>query len=1527
MKPCPSLEQFRCLLAEQLSDADRDEIEAHVEGCDACQRTLEELLRDPTDPRGGVVWKPCPNAGPGRLPGAAETDSAHEPRSDFLRLLKLGSPVPGLELDNGELENQLPSPLGDFRLLCEIGRGGMGVVYEAEQLSLGRRVALKVLPFASTLDAKQLQRFKNEAQAAAHLHHTNIVPVFATGCERGVHYYAMQFIEGQSLANAIAELRANVEERMTNDNSMTDAESRKTEPYVPLCEAATEVRHSTIGLLSSSGIRDSSFFRNVAQLGIQAAEALDHAHQLGIIHRDIKPANLLIEGEPGTAGTGVRLWITDFGLAHMQSQTGLTMTGDLVGTLRYMSPEQALAKRVVVDHRTDIYSLGVTLYELLTLEHAFDGADREELLRQIAFEEPKTPRRINKSIPAELETIVLKAMEKNPAERFASAQELADDLERFLKDEPIWAKRPTVAQRARKWARRHKAVTRALALVLFVVVLAVIVVLWRERDRAEAEKAQVEDKLRAVDEQRQRALANFRVAGDALQAFYLREGENRLVRDQGPPQVPEHMLKLGLQFYERLATENSSEPQAQLEKARAYLQIGEVRGWLGQPSEAESAYREAIRIAENLAAQSSEVIACRELSASSYNNLGALLLNAGRHQEAEKAFRRALALKRELARKASTRPELRHFLANGLQNLAITLKDLGRNREATEAANEAQGLAEALVAAFPGNPNYQANLGAILNTLGQLKWNAGERAEAVRLYRRAIEHGRAGMQGAYQRPRYRQFLGNHHFALGECLFALGDRAGAEKAWREAVAVRRSLADEYPGIVEFLYASSRVSWHLGKLLVDAGRFPDAADLLLQAISREESRTDRLRLKPNQFHLLASLHYLRADAFKLSHRPKEAEPHYLRGLALHQGLMGKVPKASEYRHEMAQGHHNLAIVYWQLQQYETAIASYSDVIKLEPTSARAWNNRGVAYAYLLQYDKAVGDLTEAVRLDPKLAEALVNRGSAYVELHQYDKAIADSSDAIELAPKHFAPWNVRGMAYHGMGLYDKAVADLSTALKWDANRAAPWSNRGNAYRKLKQEEKAVADYSMAIKLDRGHYQAWLGLGGAYSALHKHDEAVAAYKEAARLKPDRADPYWGLGNLGVALAGQGRDDEAINVFKELIRLKPDDAGAHNNLGMSLEAKGLLDQATDAYEAAIRHESQKPPQQQVHDYSTGSLLIAIVHNNLGNALAKKGLRDRAVVAYRDAIRRQQDYAMAYSNLGGALMEKGLLDEGISEHKKAIRLRPNDAFFHYNFGIALAHQGLLDKAVAEYKAAIRLLPGYAGFHCELAVVLRQQERFEESLAAYKRGHELGSKQPNWNHPSAEWAREAERLVVLDAKLAKVLRAEAQPAGAAERIELARFCQVNKRRLRTAVGFYADAFAAEPKLAESLKTQDRYNAACAAVLVSCGQGKDAGSADEKDRARLRRQALDWLRADLAFYTKLADITPTEVHSFVLKRMQHWLRDTGLVGVRGSQVAKLPEAERQDWRQLWLDVEQTLQRTKHKDTKDTNKSKS
>jgi serine/threonine protein kinase len=317
--------------------------------------------------------------------------------------------------------------LGDFQIVREVGRGGMGVVYEAEQISLGRRVALKVLPFAAALDPRQLQRFKNEARAAASLRHEHIVAIHAVGCERGIHFIAMEFIDGPTLARVICDVHPPAGAEAGPDEATGDSQ--------PASGGGDPLTPPVAGLSTEGGKRGREFHRAAARLIAEAAAALEYAHSMGVVHRDVKPGNLLLDA----AG---KLWVTDFGLARFDAGTSLTATGDLVGTLRYMAPEQALAKHGLVDHRADVYALGATLYELLTGRPAVDGADRQEILRKIAFEEPAAPRKLDRGIPADLETVVLKALAKEPAERYATAQELADDLRRFLADEPIRARPP-----------------------------------------------------------------------------------------------------------------------------------------------------------------------------------------------------------------------------------------------------------------------------------------------------------------------------------------------------------------------------------------------------------------------------------------------------------------------------------------------------------------------------------------------------------------------------------------------------------------------------------------------------------------------------------------------------------------------------------------------------------------------------------------------------------------------------------------------------------------------------------------------------------------------------------------------------------------------------------------------------------------------------------------------------------------------------------------------------------------------------
>jgi serine/threonine protein kinase len=457
-------------------------------------------------------------------------------------------------------------PLGDFRLLREIGRGGMGTVYEAVQLSLGRRVALKVLPFAAALDAKQLQRFKNEAQAAAQLHHTNIVPVHAVGCERGVHYYAMQLIDGQNLADLIRQLRP---------QGPAAARGGPAPAGAPLSARARTVAAE---LSTQRASRSESFYRTAAGLAVQAAEALEHAHQLGVIHRDVKPANLLVDARGN-------VWVTDFGLAQFHTGAGLTRTGDLLGTLRYMSPEQAAGQGAALDARTDVYALGATLYELLTLEPMFGADDHPRLLRQILSDEPRPPRSVNRSVPAELETIVLKAVSKAPADRYASARELADDLRRFLDNRPIRARRPTVAQRLRKWVRRHPSVVAASVVLLLLVsagsLLSAALILGEqdrtkaEQQRTKAEQLKAEDAYERERQRAEEAEARFRLARRSVDEMF-QISEEELADAPHLERLRKRLLESALVYYQELIDQRRDDPAAQGELREAKARVEKI---------------------------------------------------------------------------------------------------------------------------------------------------------------------------------------------------------------------------------------------------------------------------------------------------------------------------------------------------------------------------------------------------------------------------------------------------------------------------------------------------------------------------------------------------------------------------------------------------------------------------------------------------------------------------------------------------------------------------------------------------------------------------------------------------------------------------------------------------------------------------------------------------------------------------------------------------------------------------------------
>lgn len=459
-----------------------------------------------------------------------------------------------------------PKQLGEYRIVRELGRGGMGVVYEAIQDELGRHVALKVLPYAALLKPSNLERFKREAKAAARLHHSNIIPVFGVGEQDGIQFFAMQHIHGQSLDVVLKQVR----------QQRTTASSREA-----LHDRQTSTQHSTI----SGHCSRHDYAIAVARIGHQMADALAHAHAQGILHRDIKPGNILLDQEG-------RAWLSDFGLAQFDTGDQLTGTGEIVGTLRYMAPERFDRAG---DTRSDIYSLGVTLYEMMTLLPAYQELDRTKLIHQILKEDPVTPRKIVPSLPRDLETIILKAITKEPEQRYQTAQQLAEDLDRFLTDRPVTARRLQWWERSSRWVRRN-GVLSATATVAFTILLAGLTMTYWQWQRAEFN---LDGRRLAVDAARknqQKAESNAALAWRNFRGVLeVVNGSEKMPSSELRKRIFEEALQQHEEYLSQV-----DDPPRRLEMARISADLAFVYRRLGNRAMSEKYFRTATDTLESL---------------------------------------------------------------------------------------------------------------------------------------------------------------------------------------------------------------------------------------------------------------------------------------------------------------------------------------------------------------------------------------------------------------------------------------------------------------------------------------------------------------------------------------------------------------------------------------------------------------------------------------------------------------------------------------------------------------------------------------------------------------------------------------------------------------------------------------------------------------------------------------------------------------------------------------------------------------
>jgi serine/threonine-protein kinase len=528
--------------------------------------------------------------------------------------------------------------------------------------------------------------------------------------------------------------------------------------------------------------------------------------------------------------------------------------------------------------------------------------------------------------------------------------------------------------------------------------------------------------------------------------------------------------------------------------------------------------------------------------------------------------------------------------------------------------------------------------------------------------------------------------------------------------------------------------------------------------------------------------------------------------------------------------------------------------------------------------------------SVSLSPRSAFARSRLAECLNQLNRPEAALLHAREAVRLAPE--TPYGLvqLGLALLRIGKLEEAEAEFRM-VKHSKENSGWINNIGVGYLNAGRGAEAVDYYREAVRLNPDQAVSHLNLGFLLDSQGKPGEAIPEFREAIRLKHDEGKARRGL---GVALTNQGQLAEAIAEFHESIRIRPNNATVHLDLGGALSRQGKTDEAIAEYREAIR---LKPDD-------------ADAHNNLGNALVSQGKLDEAVAALREAIRLEPDWALAHSNLGNALQAKGKFDEAVAECREAIRLKPDLAPAHFNLGIALNSQGKRDEAIAGYRKAIQLQPDYPEAHCNLGLILRTKGDYAGSLAMLRRGHELGTKQPGWRYPSARWVADTERLAALAERLPALLRGEDRPADEAERLAFAELCYYNQYHAASA-RLYDEALRANPALAPH-PSDHRYNAACVAALAGCGRGKDEPAPDSASKAKLRQQALDWMKAEIIGWRQALEPAPAASRGPIVRMIQHSKADPDFSGVRdAADLAKLPEAERDDWQALWAEVDALL----------------
>ena len=688
---------------EALQANERPQIEDWLEQAETGDRTLllEHLLALELDYRQQAGENISPAGYHDRFP-AYQSCVSRVLRNTFPQLLSTSPGDEALTDPSASSGARPPARLGDFELLQEIGRGGMGVVWQARQISLLRVVAIKTIMTTGFASDMQRQRFLSEAQAAATLDHPGIVPVYAVGEDQGLLYYSMGYVEGSNLAEFLGQ--------------------RSLEPAA------------------------------AAEMVAAIAQAVSHAHQRGIIHRDLKPANVLIglDGKPR---------VTDFGLARrVDGDSGLTATGQILGTPAYMPPEQARAGGIDVTTRSDVYALGAILYQLLSGRPPFEADSTYDLLQQVIHREPVRPSHWNRSVPRDLETVCLKCLEKDPAQRYVSADELAGELLRFLDGEPVHARPVGRVARGWRWCRRNPLVASLLATTVSVLLTASVVSTWfavLASERLEtlttvnqsltaAEQA-ARSSAQSAEENADLARLESQIAMETLESM-LYELQPQMVEQPHLQEIRQEILRIVSRTLQRVSRRHLSSERLSRGAAVTLLHLADTTSRVGTAegaggvSAAEPLYRQTISAFEELASDDPENMALLTNLATACQNFGDLLVESGRFAAALPMLQRSLALRTRILASDPQNAELLFLQAKSVLLLGEAESGLGNQESARIRLAESLEQMRAVVLREPENVAWLEHCGDSCMKLGDWYFDFSDDLDRVEaLYREHLE--------------------------------------------------------------------------------------------------------------------------------------------------------------------------------------------------------------------------------------------------------------------------------------------------------------------------------------------------------------------------------------------------------------------------------------------------------------------------------------------------------------------------------------------------------------------------------------------------------------------------------------------------------------------------------------------------------------------------------------------------------------------------------------------------------------------